>query len=385
MTWDAVVIGAGPAGAVAARGLARSGCSVLLVDKAHFPRPKVCGCCVNGAAIQTLQRLGLGHVLAEGVPLRDVRIGAGRRTATVPLPGGVALSRDALDLALVREAQRAGAELREGVTAKFGAPSLAGACGAGAPPAKAPGPHAPGAEIRLGAERVEARVAVVASGLAGSDTEPAPGSRVGAGAIVPAERVPDFFAPGTIFMATGRGGYVGLVRVEDGRLDVAAAFDVAFVKARGGLGAAADAVLAGVGWPRAPGLAELPWRGTPALTRRARQLAGERWFAIGDAAGYVEPFTGEGMAWAAAAAAAVAPLAARAVQRWDAALAREWGRAYRRAVGERQGVCRAVARVLRSPLLTGAAVRALSAFPALSRPVVSRLNRRAPAPNGTPS
>ena len=119
MTYDAVVIGAGPAGAVTARELARRGCSVLLVDKAHFPRPKVCGCCVNGAAVKTLARLGLGSVLANGVPLHDVRIAAGRRSARVKLPCGVALSREAFDFALVREAIAAGVVFRDGVSAEL--------------------------------------------------------------------------------------------------------------------------------------------------------------------------------------------------------------------------------------------------------------------------
>ena len=368
MTWDAVVIGAGPAGAVTARELARRGCSVLLVDKAYFPRPKVCGCCINGAAANTLQRLGLGQVLAGGIPLRDVRIGAGRRSAAVKLPGGVALSREAFDLALVREAVKAGVQLREGVTAKLGESDTRTR------------------EVLIGGESIRAKVVIVATGLAGSDATPAVGSRIGAGVVVLAERVPAFFAPGTVFMATGRGGYVGLVRVEDGRLDVAAAFDVAFVKASGGLGPAAESVLAQVGWPRISGLMELPWKGTPALTRRANALAGERWFAIGDAAGYVEPFTGEGMAWAVASAAAVAPVAASAVHQWDAAHVGAWEAAHRRTVGKRQRACRVVARVLRSPALTALTVRALGVFPLLSRPVVASLNRsRGPASHGIPA
>jgi 2-polyprenyl-6-methoxyphenol hydroxylase-like FAD-dependent oxidoreductase len=216
---------------------------------------------------------------------------------------------------------------------------------------------------------------IVASGLANNDTPPEAGSRIGAGASVSADAVPPFFAPGTIFMATARGGYVGLVRVEDGRLDVAAAFDVAFVKAHGGLGPAAEAVLAEVGWPRIASLAELPWKGTPALTRRPNALAGERWFAVGDAAGYVEPFTGEGMAWAVLSAAAVAPLAARAVRNWEPAIAREWSRTYHRLLDRRQRVCRIVSRVLRSPRLMGVAVRTLSVLPMLARPLVAALNR----------
>jgi flavin-dependent dehydrogenase len=342
---DAIVIGAGPAGAVAARELARRGSSVLLCDKAHFPRPKVCGCCVNGAAIKTLRRLGLGHVLAGGVPLRDVRIAAGRRSARVRLPVGVALSREALDAALVHEAVKAGAQLREGVAAK------------------------------LSESLPDARVVIVASGLGNGDAPPEADSRIGAGASVPAGAVPEFFTAGTIFMATARGGYVGLVRLEDGRLDVAAAFDMDFVRSEGGPGPAAEAVLGEVGWPRIAALAELPWKGTPALTRHARSLAGERWFAVGDAAGYVEPFTGEGMAWAVMSAATLAPLAARAAWRWEPSLAREWAATHRRILGRRQRVCRIVSRVLRSPALTALAVRALAVLPVLSRPVVASLNR----------
>jgi flavin-dependent dehydrogenase len=345
------VIGAGPAGAIAARELARRGCSVLLVDKARFPRAKVCGCCINGAAVNTLRRLGLGHVLANAIPLRDVRIAAGRRSARVTLPGGVSLSREAFDLALVQEAVKAGVEFRDGVSAKFER-----------------------GEVWLGEDPRSARVTILANGLTGSDAVPEAGSRIGAGVSVPAEAVPPFFAPGTIFMATGRGGYVGLVRIEDGRLDVAAAFDVAFLKGQGGLGPAAETVLGEVGW-RVPHLAELPWKGTPALTRHAKQLAGDRWFAVGDAAGYVEPFTGEGMAWAVMSAVALAPIAARGVRQWDASLACEWETTHRRLIGARQRVCRVVSRVLRSPLLTRFAVNALSVCPVLSRPVVARLNR----------
>jgi flavin-dependent dehydrogenase len=358
------VIGAGPAGAVTARELARRGASVLLVDKARFPRPKVCGCCVNAAAVATLRRLGLGHVLANGIPLRDVRIAAGKRSARVKLPGGVSLSREAFDAALVAEAVKAGAEFRDGVTAKF-----------------------ENGEVQLSCERpgsARRSITILASGLTGSDATPEPTSRIGAGVTVPAGAAPAFFAPHSIFMATARGGYVGVVRVEDGRLDVAAAFDVEFVRSCGGPGAAAEFVLGEVGWPRIAGLAELPWKGTPALTRRAKQLAGERWFAVGDAAGYVEPFTGEGMAWAVASAAALAPMAARAVQCWGGSLAREWELTHRRLIARRQRTCRVVSRVLRSATLTTFAVRALAALPVLSRPVVASINRP-PSVAGAPA
>ncbi|MGL6096279.1 MAG: NAD(P)/FAD-dependent oxidoreductase, partial [Fimbriiglobus sp.] len=297
--WDAVVVGAGPAGAVAARELARRGLRVLLADRATFPRGKVCGCCLNGAALATLAAVGLGELPAKlgAVPLTRVRIGAGGRGVTLTLPSGVALSRDAFDAALIAEAVAAGVTFRPGTRAKL-----------------EPGETSHGITVRLGDTPVSAKLLIAADGLNGQLTaavgnppDVRENSRIGAGTMAPDG--PTEYATGTIFMATGRGGYVGLVRVEDGRLDVAAAFDPGFVRDVGGPGNAAETVLRQAGFPAVPGLAGLPWKGTPPLTRTARVLAGPRWFAVGDAAGYVEPFTGEGMAWAVASAAAVAPIA----------------------------------------------------------------------------
>jgi flavin-dependent dehydrogenase len=356
LEFPVVVVGAGPAGSVAARELSRRGLRVLLADKAHFPRPKVCGGCLNRSAVATLGRLGLGHVLKEcgAVPLTAVRVAAGRRSAELRLPGGVAVSREALDAALVREAERAGATVRPWTLIR--------------PPFTAP-------------------VTIVATGLAGAAAEShaAPGSRLGAGVLVPAEQVPAFYRPGTVYMSTARGGYVGLVRVEGDRLDVAAAFDADFVRACGGLGPAAEAVLETTGWPLPPGLAVLPWKGTPALTRTPAAVAGPGWFAVGDAAGYIEPFTGEGMAWAVSSAAAVAPLAVEAVRRPDARLAHKWERTHARLIRRRQWMCRAVARGLRSPTVTGLAVRLLSVLPTLARPAVALLNRPPALPHGSPA
>jgi flavin-dependent dehydrogenase len=70
-TWEVVVIGAGPAGSIAARECAKQGLRTLLVDKAAFPRPKVCGCCLNANAMATLERLGLGGAVARLGPAQD--------------------------------------------------------------------------------------------------------------------------------------------------------------------------------------------------------------------------------------------------------------------------------------------------------------------------
>jgi len=368
-SWDAAVVGAGPSGAMAARELARLGRDVLLIDRAAFPRWKVCGCCLNGHALGTLRAVGLGPELAESgaVPLRGIRLGAAKRVAEVALAGGVALSREAFDAALVQSAIQAGAAflpLTWASLAKEGETSEV-CC----------------LELQQGSirEAIAARVVLAADGLggklvtrAGSDEERAmPGARIGAGVV--AETGPNFYVPGLIFMACGCDGYLGLVRLEDGRLNLAAALDPGWVRRCGGPGAAAEALLAEVGWPAVPGLAGLNWRGTAALTRRPQHRASRRVFLIGDAAGYIEPFTGEGMAWALAAGRAVAPLAARAGQHWHPRLAREWDATYHRLIEPRQRICRAVAAVLRSSWLTRTIIRLLTLAPGLALPLTHHL------------
>src|SRR2546430_12482474 len=58
--WDVVVVGAGPAGATTALLLARAGASVLLVDRARFPRDKACSEYLSPATTEILERLGGG-------------------------------------------------------------------------------------------------------------------------------------------------------------------------------------------------------------------------------------------------------------------------------------------------------------------------------------
>jgi len=176
-------------------------------------------------------------------------------------------------------------------------------------------------------------------------------------------------------MTSGRAGYAGLVRLEDGRLDVACAVEPAAVRAAGGPGPVVADLLTRAGWPVPPSLPESPWRGTPALTRQARRVADYRLFAVGDATGYVEPFTGEGMAWAVSSAVAAAELAARP---WRPELAAAWARRHRLLVTRRQWACRAAAFVLRRPALAAGLVALLSRLPAAAGPVVRYLNQRPP-------
>jgi flavin-dependent dehydrogenase len=366
-TWGVVVVGAGPAGALVARQLARSGVTVLLVDRATFPRTKVCGCCLSGAALTALQAAGLGR-LAPGcgaVPHRLLLLEAGRATAEVPLHGGLALSRERFDAALVEEAVAAGAAFLPGTWASLGRLSENGR----------------EVVLRQAARMATAWAGVVlaADGLGGgllaragvADSPPSSGSRLGAGVIC--LDGPEFFRPGVVYMTCGRHGYLGLVRLEDGRLNLAAAFDSGWLRDHGGPGRAAATLFDESGWPVPAKLISLPWRGTPALTRQPRLLADVRVFALGDAAGYVEPFTGEGIGWALSAALAVVPLAVRAARRWDPAFTEVWPRIFHRVIG-RRFTCQAATFVLRRRWLTRIGVAILRRFPLLARPVVRRLN-----------
>src|SRR4051812_31019629 len=100
--WDVLVVGAGPAGAMAAYQLACNGLTVLIVDKNSPPRSKVCGCCMNGAALAALRVAGLGDLPRSlgAQRLREVHLHVNKHSASLPLPVGVALSREAFDAAL---------------------------------------------------------------------------------------------------------------------------------------------------------------------------------------------------------------------------------------------------------------------------------------------
>ena len=118
---DVVVVGAGPAGTAAAITAARSGLDVLVVDKATFPRDKICGDGLTTGALRHLEHLGLQPSdVASWTTAQDcwIRSPSGR-TIRFSLPEGdgqyaaVATRRD-LDSALVDLARKQGADVLDG-------------------------------------------------------------------------------------------------------------------------------------------------------------------------------------------------------------------------------------------------------------------------------
>lgn len=372
--WDVVVVGAGPAGALAAIELARRGIQVLLVEKRNFPRWKVCGCCLNAQAQAVLASVGQSELIEQqgGVALDQLLLGHKGKKCSIALPGGKALSRERFDQALVDAAIAAGAHFRSGTTALLG-------------PATAEARNV--TLQKFGAkyiEQVSAKVVLIAAGLANrcipaseaGELHIKQRSRLGAGCVI--KEAATTYSAGVIHMAIAKQGYVGLVQREDGYLNIAAAFDRHALKTNTHSFRAAEAtraVLINAGFAIPMGLEQADWQVTPALTRHSRVVGGERFLLLGDAAGYVEPFTGEGMAWALTSGAAVVPLVLAGIACWSESIESRWQRVLRKQIGRRQRICRAMALLLQQPLATALAFGLSKRVPLITNKLVSQLNR----------
>ena len=113
--FDVAIVGAGPAGSVAAYRLASAGVSVLLADRAVFPRDKPCGGGVTGRAARLLP-FSIEPVVEDVVDRLDCGLGYGLRfTRCARAPLAYMTQRKRLDHFLVEQAAAAGAEVRDGV------------------------------------------------------------------------------------------------------------------------------------------------------------------------------------------------------------------------------------------------------------------------------
>ena len=315
---DVAVVGGGPAGSATALLLARAGRDVLLLDARTFPRPKPCGDYLNPVGAQALAHLGLDGALADvSLPLRGmVIVSPGGREVVAPFPAGQGLSvpRDALDAALLQAASGAGVEVRTGVP-------VIGIDGHGGAWTGAPRRGTWRVETPLG--RVEARVLVGADGyrsrVAAAAGLGGAGPRRGRFAL--ALRVRGLRTrPGYAEMHLAHDAYCGVSAFPDGWANVTP------VLAPRGLDrrvrrdpAALDTVLAR--FPRLhtrlrqPGVEVAPgWRAVGPLGFWRRRPAGPGVVLVGDAAGFVDPLTGQGVTLALAGA-------VRAARVIDAALA----------------------------------------------------------------
>ena len=361
--WDVVVVGAGPAGCVTAIEAANAQRSVLIVERKSFPRAKVCGCCLNRRALAGLSSLGLGEMTKRvGAPRIDrFIVQSAQAHAEIGVEGGAALTRSRLDSELVLAAIERGAHFLPEVTAHLGATN---------------------SSHRLvllttneGPVEILAKVVIAADGLGGrlltrvdeDDEWISKTSWIGAGTSVPASAV--HVPRGAILMAVGRSGYVGLTQVEDGSINIAAAMNPREIKRQGGMGPLAASLIRSCKIEIDTAIENATWKGTGALTRQPVNLGSERVLVVGDAAGYVEPFTGQGISWAIESGRKVAPMVDQALEEgWSESIVERWRRAHHHAVVRHQSICRKLSWGLRSSILVRCGLQVVSRFPAIAGP-----------------
>lgn len=352
---DVLIVGAGPAGSIAALVLARAGARVRLVDYATFPRPKLCGDTMNPGALAILDRLGAGAaVRAYARPVTGMRVtGPGGAAVAADYPEGLfgaAIERRDVDRLLVDAAVDAGADFTPGVRALV--------------PLFDEDGRVRGARIRSGAgeSAMRARIVIAAEGRH---------SRLGAAlGLTRFARSPKRWAFGSYFTGidglTSRGemhiraedGYIGIAALTDDVANVCVVRDAGRGFTRLEEGPRHDRIVAEAiacdaelrdRFARARRVSAVVALGPLACDADAAGAPGL--LLAGDAAGFVDPMTGDGLRFALrggqlAAEAAIAELATgrpahvslTAALRCEFASKRRLNRALRALVASPRGV-----------------------------------------------
>ena len=379
MQVDAVVVGAGPAGAATAILLAEQGLSVTLLDRARFPRDKICGEYLSPGGRRILDRLGvLTRVEARGArALRGMRILGPDGTLVVGdypadglwrghRPHALAVRRRALDLALVERAREAGISVREGTRVVDLVRDGRRVAGVVAEPTE-PGAREGGAELlparlvvaadgrasvvvqRLGLRRAHRwlhRLALVAD-VEGAGGDPERGE------IVLSPPAYSILNP----VAAGVGNLSLVIPLEEARrhkADLAGYFDRVTRGLPGFRDRLRDARRLG------------PVRALGPLAYRVAPPREDGVLLVGDAAGFLDPFTGEGIYAALRSAEIAAEVGGRAVKAGDVSAA-ALGPVHARRVAEFAAKTRLtliLQRVIAHRALSVAAARLLARRPA---------------------
>jgi len=355
MTPAVAIVGAGPAGLAAAIGLARRGLQVTVFERAPAPPDRACGEGLMPTGLVELVNLGVRDRLAadDCHPLRGVRYvqeDGSSASGCLPAPGGLGVRRTALTKALADAALAAGVRIRWNCRVQ---------------------------ELRRGAEGVRldtsggpvrADLLVAADGLhsavrrgAGLSLDVGDGRRFGL-------RRHFRCAPGSDFvevhLAAGREAFITPVGPE--LVSVAFLWDRGLWSPAGEHESYFDLLLESF-----PGLqdrfagvpAATPARGAGPLAQAVSATVAERLVLIGDAAGYRDAITGEGLSLALASAAVLADVVPAALRAGGTA-------------SSLQPYARAHARLFRRYARVADAVLAVARRPRLRRPLVRFLGSR---------
>ena len=359
---DLLVVGGGPAGSSLAALAARAGVRTLLLEKEHFPRDKVCGEFVSAEGCAVLGRAGLlDAVVAKRAMPMDACLLADAKgrsvTSALPeLPGAgrtaLGIFRAVFDELLLHHATACGVTVRDRTTAL--APIVSDGVVRGVMARS--GDDA-------GEEDVHATLVVAADGRRsmlqrallpdiGDPTTTTPRSWFGFKAHFP-DRTGGLGRRIELFVFDG--GYAGLGPVEGGRLDLGLIARVSALKACGG----SPQRLFAERMLQNPLLAERlaglttcsPWKSIGPLRFNVRQPASHGALFLGDAAGTIDPFSGEGMSNALRGAELALPfvMSAIAAGGLTPAAARAWSKTWRTAFTPVTRRARLIGRIFEHP------------------------------------
>lgn len=353
---EAIVVGGGPGGSTVAAALAEAGHRVLLLDRARFPRHKACSEYVNPGGVAILRSLGIeAEVVAAGAHRMEamlVHAPAGSRflanfEGAQPGRAALGLSRYKLDNLLLDRAKAAGVEVRERAHVRA---------------VVREGNRAVGVEVTIG----DVRETIYAPLVIGADGHSSVVARdLGltaplrwpnkTGLVAHYRGVSGLDRWGEIHV--GDGFYAGLAPLEDGLTNVAVVANASAVSRREG---SVDTLFADIlarfpavasklaGAERVGGI-----RGVGSMAHRTRRAAGDGYLLVGDAASFLDPFTGEGIYEALRAALLAAPIASGALKAGDtsADALNGYRIARRRAFTAKRQVCWIVQAFVNSPPL----------------------------------
>ena len=377
---EILVVGAGPAGSAAAAALAARGRDVLLVEAHAHPRAKACAEYASPRIVEELRILGLGDEAwqVDALALQGMRVIRGDDAVDVRYhdAGGQRMAwgveRTRFDSTLAAHAVAKGARLMEH-TSLVDVGWHGGVGGTG------------GRVVRATVRTPEGRRGVRCSLLIGADGARSRVSqaisvegRVAAprrlGLVAHYEGVPDLVEHGE--MHVGPGWYVGLAPLAGDRLNVGMALPLdgdrrpaeeRFAAAIDGLPAVAE---------RLRGRARLtPIIGASPIGHRVRRAAGPGWMLIGDAAGFIDPFTGEGIYRALRSARA----AAESLADLDDGASARYLAARRKAFAAKDALTWLVQGMLAAPPVMGYALRRLKSRPETAERLGSALGDCRPA------